>query len=179
MTKFKINYTNIKGTGGLSNWTNMLMFLWNVPACSCNSAKLAADHRMVWCLSEFYWRLPGRAHWSAKKETINKYCASFDFIRFQCSQCSMSNRENNNVLLIQPFQCEDPLYTSESDVYRRHILTYKDGPRNDIFKREGDVALWLERLTASPVMHASRFRTPLFPCGVFRETTLFLPSRCH
>ena len=114
-----------------------------------------------------------------KKGTLNKYCASFDLIRFQWSQCSMSNRENNNVLLIQPFQCEDPFYTSESDVYRRQILTYKDGPRNEIFKREGDVALWIERLTASPVMHASRFRTPLFPCGVFRETTLFLPSRCH
>ena len=27
------------------------------------------------------------------------------------------------------FQCEDRLYTSESDVYRRQILTYKDSPR--------------------------------------------------
>ena len=44
--------------------------------------------------------------------------------------------------------------------------------------RKGDVAHWLERLTASPVMHASRFRTPLFPCGVFRETSLFLPCEC-
>ena len=32
------------------------------------------------------------------------------------------------------------------------------------------MAQWLERLTgtASLAMHASRFRTPLFPCGVFR-----------
>ena len=29
------------------------------------------------------------------------------------------------------FQCGDRLYTSESDVYRRQILTYKDGPRNE------------------------------------------------
>ena len=29
------------------------------------------------------------------------------------------------------FQCEDRLYTSESDVYRRQILTYKDGPRTE------------------------------------------------
>ena len=26
------------------------------------------------------------------------------------------------------FQCGDRLYTSEFDVYRRQILTYKDGP---------------------------------------------------
>ena len=31
---------------------------------------------------------------------------------------------NRNILF---FQCEDRLYTSESDVYRRQILTYKDG----------------------------------------------------
>ena len=45
-------------------------------------------------------------------------------------------------------------------------------------RREGDVAQWLERLTASPVMHAFRVRSPLFPCGVFREAALFLPSQC-
>ena len=28
------------------------------------------------------------------------------------------------------------------------------------------------------VMHASRFQTPLFLCGVFREISLFRPSRC-
>ena len=28
-----------------------------------------------------------------------------------------------------PFQCSDRLYTSESDVCRRQILTYKDSPR--------------------------------------------------
>ena len=39
------------------------------------------------------------------------------------------------LLLLQPleirshFQCGDRLYTSESDVYRRQILTYTDGPR--------------------------------------------------
>ena len=27
------------------------------------------------------------------------------------------------------FQCEDRLLTSQSDVYRRHILTSEDGPR--------------------------------------------------
>ena len=31
--------------------------------------------------------------------------------------------------MYQPFQRVDRLYTSESDVYRRQILTYKDGPR--------------------------------------------------
>ena len=34
--------------------------------------------------------------------------------------------------------------------------------------KEGDLAQWLERLTASPVMHASRVRSPLILCGVFR-----------
>ena len=28
----------------------------------------------------------------------------------------------------------DPLYTSESDVYRRYILTYKNGPRTERIK---------------------------------------------
>ena len=37
-------------------------------------------------------------------------------------------------------------------------------------KIEGDVAQWLERL------QATRSRTPLLPCGVFREAALFLPS---
>ena len=32
------------------------------------------------------------------------------------------------------FQCRDRLYTSESDVYRRQILTYKDGPRTERVK---------------------------------------------
>ena len=32
------------------------------------------------------------------------------------------------------FSAEDRLYTSESDVYRRQILTYKDGPRNERVK---------------------------------------------
>ena len=30
-----------------------------------------------------------------------------------------------------PFQCGDRLYTSESDVCRRQILMYKDGPRTE------------------------------------------------
>ena len=33
------------------------------------------------------------------------------------------------------FQCGDRLYTSESDVYRRQILTYEDGPRAERVKR--------------------------------------------
>ena len=32
------------------------------------------------------------------------------------------------------FQCWDPVYTSEFDVYRRQILTYKDGPRAERVK---------------------------------------------
>ena len=32
------------------------------------------------------------------------------------------------------FQCGDRLYTSESDVYRRQILTYEDGPRTERVK---------------------------------------------
>ena len=32
---------------------------------------------------------------------------------------------------VYPFQRGDRLYTSESDVYRRHIVTYKDGPRTE------------------------------------------------
>ena len=36
--------------------------------------------------------------------------------------------------IFQFFQCEDRLDTSESDVYRRQILTYKDGPRAERVK---------------------------------------------
>ena len=43
-------------------------------------------------------------------------------------------------------------------------------------KIDQNVAL-VEGLTASPVMHASRVRTPLMLRGVFREISLFLPSR--
>ena len=32
------------------------------------------------------------------------------------------------------FPCGDRLYTPESDVYRRQILTYKDGPRTERVK---------------------------------------------
>ena len=45
--------------------------------------------------------------------------------------------------------------------------------------REVDVVQWLERLTASPVMHASRVRTPLFRYGFLREIALFVPSQCN
>ena len=58
------------------------------------------------------------------------------------SQCGPAKRTSQfkiiiNVLvssfrfiwILRPFQCGDRLYTSESDVYRRQILTYKDGPR--------------------------------------------------
>ena len=37
-----------------------------------------------------------------------------------------------------------------------------------INRREGDVAQWLERLTASPIMHVSLVRGPLILCRVFR-----------
>ena len=35
------------------------------------------------------------------------------------------------LLCLYFLQCGDRLYTSESDVYRRQILTYKDGPRTE------------------------------------------------
>ena len=35
---------------------------------------------------------------------------------------------------LQPFQCGDRFYTSESDVCRCQILTYKDGPRTERLK---------------------------------------------
>ena len=34
----------------------------------------------------------------------------------------------------EKFQCGDRLYTSESDVYRRQILTYEGGPRTEKIK---------------------------------------------
>ena len=37
--------------------------------------------------------------------------------------------------LFKFFQRGQRLYTSESDVYRRHILTYKDGPRAESVNR--------------------------------------------
>ena len=33
--------------------------------------------------------------------------------------------------ILEFFQCGNRFYTSESDVYRRHILTYKDDPRTE------------------------------------------------
>ena len=33
--------------------------------------------------------------------------------------------------ILEPFQHGEHLYTSESDVCRRQILTYKDGPRTE------------------------------------------------
>ena len=44
------------------------------------------------------------------------------------------------------FHCEDRLYTSQSDVYRRQIMTCKDNPCIErIMTRVRDVAQWLER----------------------------------
>ena len=39
------------------------------------------------------------------------------------------NHNSDITLVIQPFQRGNRLYTSESDVCRRQILTYKDDPR--------------------------------------------------
>ena len=56
------------------------------------------------------------------------------------------------------------------NIFVLHVCMAKEGHNTlETTSQEGDVAQWLERLTASPVMHASRIRTPLFPCGVFRE----------
>ena len=38
------------------------------------------------------------------------------------------------LIFLKLFQCGDCLYTSESDVYRRQIMTYKDGPRTERVK---------------------------------------------
>ena len=38
--------------------------------------------------------------------------------------------------IFQFFQLGDRLHTSESDVYRRHTLTYKDGPRAEMTNQE-------------------------------------------
>ena len=40
------------------------------------------------------------------------------------------------------FQSGDRLYTSESDVYRRQILTYKDGPRAERVKCNRQSDIW-------------------------------------
>ena len=37
----------------------------------------------------------------------------------------------NNMSFLCIFQCGDRLYTSESDFYRRQIMTSKDGPRTE------------------------------------------------
>ena len=55
------------------------------------------------------------------------------------------------------FQCGDRLYTSESDVCRRQILTYKDGPRTERVKSE-KVLMNIFEPTPSPVTpDAERF----------------------
>ena len=41
---------------------------------------------------------------------------------------------HTNTTKEQPFQRGDRLYAAESDVCRRQILTYKDGPRTEIIK---------------------------------------------
>ena len=41
--------------------------------------------------------------------------------------------------IFQFFQCGDRVYTSESDVCRRQILTYKDGPRTERFNNSYSV----------------------------------------
>ena len=77
--------------------------------------------------------------------------------------------------VISPLSRSPP---SECPHYRSLSHSTLQQHRPDNAHREGDVAQWLERLTASPVMHASRLLTPLFQGGVFRETALFLPSQC-
>ena len=42
------------------------------------------------------------------------------------------------------FQCGDRLYTSDYDVCRRHILTYKDGPRTERVNMQRGVSDTLE-----------------------------------
>ena len=65
---------------------------------------------------------------------------------FQLHICKRVTTENKNtyisdlgiatycddaVIFYKPFQCVDRLYTSESDVCRRQIMTYEDGPRTE------------------------------------------------
>ena len=41
---------------------------------------------------------------------------------------------STTIITIQIISVRDRLYTSESDVHRRQILTYKDGPRAERLK---------------------------------------------
>ena len=48
--------------------------------------------------------------------------------------------------IFQFFQCGDHLYTSESDVYRRQILKYKDNPRTERFKMVRNVLIQIVQM---------------------------------
>ena len=39
-----------------------------------------------------------------------------------------------SIIYLQLFQCGNRLYTSESDVYRRQIMMFKEGPRAERVK---------------------------------------------
>ena len=56
-----------------------------------------------------------------------------------------------NILILQ---CGDSLYASEYDVHRRHILTYKDGPRTERVTSTPDSRIWKH-----PSKHKTFWRT--------------------
>ena len=87
------------------------------------------------------------------------------FFDLKSSQMSLSGSFEN---LFAPtariniffFQCGDRLYTSESAVYRRQILTYKDDPRTERVKEEmqkdhksGNVFFFLKSTPSSSLKH--------------------------
>ena len=55
-------------------------------------------------------------------------------LHFQSSWTPVSHHDMTGYSVTEPFQCGDRLCTSESDVSRRQILTYKDGPRTESIK---------------------------------------------
>ena len=81
------------------------------------------------------------------------------------------------------FQCGDRLYASESDVYRRQVLTYKDGPRAvrvkpTLAKAEQNKLsriLWHSMALTSNVF-TELANTIKYGEGSYKIITLFLPS---
>ena len=100
----------------------MITFEKNINHSKCRWYRLSSSEQINYCRTQSSVTDYFRANYDKMKPLYRLVIYS---VLISCSHF---------VPLLLPFQRGDRLYTSESNVYRRQILTYKGGPRTEKFK---------------------------------------------
>ena len=106
---------------------------WPSLACMCTWPKTQLVHLIPLCQVSSP-RIRYTTIWQFQVFTFPFFCPGWVNYYSEGTVFIMGLRSSD---IFKVFQCGDRLYTSESGVYRRQILTYKDDPRTEKVKSTG------------------------------------------